>query len=260
MSGQRWSMALVLAAAVACGAKKPAEEPENSEDTASSASPASSEAPLLGGDTPASSKPAPGDDPAKKSTPCSGFDIPDLPSVISQAACEVPSAAADAKQREVKDVLEIQVVPQAAKVQAGAKVEVLVTLKNKGKADLPLDFVVDPEPHFAFEVYTIKGTRADRPSGPEPALDGPAPVRHTARVTLAAQGTARLTLAFDAVKYKWASKERAKGAVAGRGYPRDPAGPLPRGKYVLRVVTPLTGIFEGIDHEISQPRVPIEVN
>jgi hypothetical protein len=61
------------------------------------------------------------------------------------------------------------------------------------------------------------------------------------------------------VKYKWASKERAKGALPGRGYPREPGGPLPKGKYVLKVITPLTDVNEGIDHEMSQPKTPIEV-
>jgi hypothetical protein len=78
-------------------------------------------------------------------------------------------------------------------------------------------------------------------------------------VTLATQGTAKLTIPWSAVKHKWASKERAKGAIPGHGYPVEPAGPLPKGKYVIRVVTPLTGVFEGGDHEISQPRGQIAV-
>jgi hypothetical protein len=89
--------------------------------------------------------------------------------------------------------------------------------------------------------------------------NAPQPEQKIARVTIAQQGTARLTLKWDAVKYKWASKERAKGALPGHGYPREPAGPLPKGSYVLRVTTPLTGIFEGVDHEVSQPRVQIMI-
>jgi hypothetical protein len=85
------------------------------------------------------------------------------------------------------------------------------------------------------------------------------PEPKVARVTLAPLGTARLVLKWNAVKYKWASKERAKGALPGRGYPRDPAGPLAKGTYVLRVITPLTGVFEGVDHEVSQPRVQVNV-
>lgn len=45
----------------------------------------------------------------------------------------------------------------------------------------------------------------------------------------------------------------------GRGYPREPAGPLAKGKYLLRVITPLAHVDEGGEHELSQPQVPIEV-
>jgi hypothetical protein len=61
------------------------------------------------------------------------------------------------------------------------------------------------------------------------------------------------------VRHQWASKDVAKGAVPGQGYPQEAAGPLPPGKYVLRVVTPLVNVSEGIDHEVTQPRVNIEV-
>jgi hypothetical protein len=86
-----------------------------------------------------------------------------------------------------------------------------------------------------------------------------APDQKTARVTLAVQGTATLTLPWSAVKYKWVSKEKARGALPGHGYPREPAGPLPRGRYVIRVLLPLVGVFEGSDHEVSQPRTNIEI-
>ena len=75
----------------------------------------------------------------------------------------------------------------------------------------------------------------------------------------ATNGTAKLTLKWDAVKYKWASADRAKGALPGHGYPKDPAGPLKKGAYILRVITPLTGVFEGVDHDVSQPRVQVTV-
>ena len=61
------------------------------------------------------------------------------------------------------------------------------------------------------------------------------------------------------MKYKWASKDKAKGALPGRGYPREPGGTLAKGKYVLKVITPLVGVNEGSDHELSQPKTPVEV-
>jgi hypothetical protein len=60
------------------------------------------------------------------------------------------------------------------------------------------------------------------------------------------------------VKMKWAP-EKFKGTPPERGFPRAPAGPLAKGKYVVKVVTPLVGVAEGVDHEVSAPKVEIEV-
>jgi len=255
-------LALVLLLAACGGAKKDAAEPSNA-DEATSSEGGAPDMPAVGDSTPASGTPAPGDDAAKKSTPCGGFDIADLASVLSQAACEVANPNPN-EQKDLKDVLEIKVVPDSPRIAPGSTATVTVTFKNKGKGDLPLNFVVDPEPHFDFEVYTLKGNRVDAPRGNAPPLpaevaNAQAPEPKIARVTLAQQGTARLTLKWDAVKYKWASKDRAKGALPGRGYPKEKAGPIPKGTYILRVVTPLTNVFEGVDHDMSQPRVQITV-
>jgi hypothetical protein len=94
---------------------------------------------------------------------------------------------------------------------------------------------------------------------PPQATAGPSLEPSVARVTLTPGSSGRAVLTWNAVKFKWASKEKARGAVRGHGYPRDPAGPLPKGKYVLRVVTPLMGVFEGIEHSLSQPSLPIEI-
>src|SRR5271165_3560588 len=88
----------LLALAACGGGKKPADSPENADESASSES--SSEdggAGAMGGDNtppgdttpPAAGGAAPGDDKSKKSSPCGGFAIEDLSSVLSQAACEV---------------------------------------------------------------------------------------------------------------------------------------------------------------------------
>jgi hypothetical protein len=77
-------------------------------------------------------------------------------------------------------------------------------------------------------------------------------------VTLVAQGTGKLVVPWEAVRTKWAP-EKFKGTPPEMGYPRSPAGPLAKGKYRLRVVTPLTGVFEGIDKEVSAPKVEIGV-
>jgi hypothetical protein len=256
-------LSLLLALAACGGAKKDADAPGNADEAASGGEGGTDNAAAADDSTPSSSKPVAGDDSAKKPTPCGGFDIPDLASVLSQAACEVANPNPN-EQKDVKDILEVKVIPDSPRVAPGSTATVTVVFKNKGKVDLPLNFVVDPEPRFDFEVYTTKGSRADAPNGSAPPLppevaQAQAPEAKVARVTLAQQGTAKLTLKWNAVKYKWASKDRAKGALPGHGYPRDPAGPLPKGKYILRVVTPLTNVFEGMDHEVSQPRVEISV-
>jgi hypothetical protein len=256
-----------IAALAACGgAKKDADNPGNTE-TADNGEGGAGEGGALGGaasdDSTGSGPAVPGDDAQKKTSPCGGFEIADLASVLGQTSCEVPNAK-ETDEKDMKDVLEIKVVPDSPRIAPGASSTITVTFKNKGKADLPLDFTVDPEPRFDFEVYTLKGVRVDKPKGDEPSLpsevaDAPQPEPKIARVTLATQGTAKLTLTWNAVKYKWASADRAKGALPGHGYPREPAGPLKKGAYILRVITPLVGVFEGVDHEVSQPRVQITV-
>jgi hypothetical protein len=257
----RLAVLLAVALAACGGAKKDADQPGNTEEATGEAGAADIPAPA--DSTPTSSTPAPGDDSAKKATPCGGFDIPDLAAVLAQAACEVANPNTS-EQKDLKDILEIKVVPDSPRIAPGGSATVTVTFKNKGKTDLPLNFVVDPEPRFDFEVYTLKGARADAPRGNAPPLppevaNAAVPEPKVARVTLPQQGTARLTLKWNAVKYKWASKDRAKGALPGHGYPREPSGPLPKGTYILRVITPLTNVFEGVDHEASQPRVQITV-
>jgi hypothetical protein len=254
---QPWALLVVAAgtAVAGCGGKAPvAKSAENaSEDDSSSKS----------SDTPEKEATGKGEADAKdgaKGRPmkCGGFDIPDLIALLADPSCELPDGAPAPKERDLKDSLEVTVSTEA-RVAPGAHTSVRVLFRNKSKTDLPLEFVVDPEARFEFELYTPKGARADKPGGQEPLLppsvaDAPAPDKHIARITIAANGTAGATLGWDAVKTKWASKDKAKGAVPGRGYPREPAGPLPKGKYVLRVVMPLVGVFEGVDHEVSQPR------
>ncbi|MDP9037504.1 MAG: hypothetical protein M3O50_22130 [Myxococcota bacterium] len=272
------SLVLVLGLAACGGANKNADEPENTEESPP-AKPAASldptdpvavpdESAVLGSgagrEHPVAEHATIRDEGEKKAVPCSGASIPDLLAALSQAACEVPNAKAGDRQQDVKKNLDIKVMADPPRIPPGSSASFTVLFKNKGKTDLPLDFTVDPEPRFDFEVYTAKGTRVDRPGGSEPHLpaevaSAPVPIPRTARVTLAPLGTAKLVLSWTAVRYKWASKDRAKGALPGHGYPRDPAGPLPKGKYLVRVVTPLTGVTEGVDHEVSHPRVDVEV-
>jgi len=263
--------AIVAASTVplGCGAGTPsADSPENSGDDASS-SPAENPMDNSGSRTP-HAKPDPTvgvtvkDDDSKEAKPCISDDFPDLMSTLSQAACEIPGDKASDKQRDLTGRLEVTVAPDAPKVAPGAISKVTITLHNKGEKPLSLDFAVDPEPRFEFQVYTTKGSRADKPAGDAPPLppevaNAPEADKGIARITMAPNGHAKIVAPWTAVKYKWVSKDKAKGALPGRGYPTEASGPLPKGKYVLRVLMPLLNVTEGVDHEMTQPRVPIEV-
>jgi hypothetical protein len=262
---RRTYLLFLAATLAACAKTLPPDDPSTVDETA----PADGEAPppepsmLTQGD-PKVAVTVKDDMGDKKAMSCGGASIPDLAAVLAQAACEVANAKPDEPGKDLKDLLEVSVQTDSPKVSPGASSQVTITFHNKGKTVLPLDFMVDPEPRFDFEVYTLKGARVDKPSGQSPALppevqSAPVPEKGVARVTLAPNGTAKLTESWTAVKYKWASKDKAKGAVPGRGYPREPAAPLAKGKYVLRVITPLVGVTEGSDHELSQPRTQVEI-
>ena len=190
---------MLLALAAACGgAKKDADAPANTEDSASGGDGGTAHAGRAGRLDPLLRQARRRATTRRRSPrPCGGFDIPDLASVLSQAACEVDNPNPN-EQKDVKDLLEIKVVPDSPRIAPGSTATVTVTFKNKGKGDLPLNFVVDPEPRFDFEVYTLKGARVDAPKGNAPALppevaNAPAPEPKVARITLAQQGTAKLT-------------------------------------------------------------------
>jgi hypothetical protein len=270
----------VLLALAACMNTPPPQEPENDESSEKSDKKGKDKAdPMVGAADESSlgagaGKAAYGpqaehatikDDSERKAAPCGGPKIADLLAVVAQTSCEVPKATPEnLPQRDIKAALDIQVTTDAARVAPGARANLTVVLTNKGAVELPLDFVADPEPHFEVEAFTPKGARADKPAGNEPALpatggDQSPPDRTISRVTLAPKGTAKFVIPWDAVKYKWASADKAKGALPGQHFPREVAGPLPKGKYVVRVVMPLVGVAEGTDHELSQPRTPVEV-
>jgi hypothetical protein len=256
---------LALLTASCGGSKKPAEEAENATDEGDEAgAPAADMPPADSTLSPPTSSAKVGGGDEKPASPCAGFDV-DLAKVLAQASCVIPNAGPSDKARDTKGILDVKVSLNAVKVAPGGHVDVTVTFANKSKGDLPLDFVVDPEPRFEIQVFDKNGRQVDAPAGPEPSLpsdvaNATVPDKQTARATIVVAGSGRVTIPWDAVKKKWAPKDKAKGAIPGRGYPTVPGGPLPKGQYTLKVVTPLTGIFEGVDHEVSQPRIPINVS
>jgi hypothetical protein len=194
---------------------------------------------------------------------CSGYDIDEVSRLLEKSACEMPPDAKEPKAMPVKDRLDIKVQTSAPKVASGQHVDILVTFTNKLKTPQALYFTVDPLPRFEIEAYDAKTKRVDMPAGQPPPLPEGVPPRvpgeaKTARVTLAPSGSARLHLGWDAVKTKWAP-DKVRGTPPEKGYPRVPAGGLPKGKYTLKVVMPMLGIEEGGEHNVTSPKVPIEV-
>jgi hypothetical protein len=236
----------------ACGSNKPAVTGTSEGD---------------GGDTGDGGESASGDTDggAEKKDECVGFDIANLEDMLTKSSCEESNVKPDSIQPvDLKGKLEVTLSASPMKSAPGGKVDLLVTFANKSKDPLILHFRIDPVARFETEVYEQKkGKRADLPTGPAPAppkgqSQPPASEVKSARITLAPNGTARARVPWDAVKMKWAP-EKVRGTPSERGFPRGPAGPLPKGKYNVKVQTPLIGVSEGVDHDMSSPKVEIEI-
>jgi len=250
------SVACLALALVACGGepKKPVESAENDGEDRRTGGMSES------ADKPAPTSTAAASEDAPKKDECIGFEIDDLEALLNKAACEVKSGG---EAKDLKGKLEIRVAPMPPHAKGGEKVDVIVMFVNKTKETLPLFFTIDPTPRFEIEVYDAKNKRVDMPAGnPPPPPKGvsvpPAAEAKTARVTLAANGTAKVHVPYVAAKMKWAP-EKVRSTPPERGYPRAPSGPLGKGKYSLRVVTPLAFVVEGMDKEISAPKAPFQV-
>lgn len=245
--------ALCLLAAGCGGGKTPADEPrhedEMSRDTHDDA----------GATTPAAEAPPP-----PKKDVCTAFDIANLEDVLAKSECEVADAKPDVLENvDLKGKLEVTLTAAPTKTKPGGQVDLQVTFTNKSQAPLPLSFRIDPVARFEVETFDAKKKRADMPSGSPPpppkghAAPPPGDTR-VARITILPAGFARVRIPWQASRMKWAP-DQVRGTAVEKGYPRKPAGPLPRGKYQVKIVTPLIGVFEGGEHEVSAPKVEIEV-
>ena len=240
-----------------CGGGKPAEVATGSSDGGADKSDRSDETP---GGGPATD----GGAPAEKKDECVGFDIGNLEDMLLKSSCEEPSTKPDSiAPVDLKGKLEVKLSASPTKSTGGGKVDLLVSFVNKSKEPLILHFRLDPVPRFELEVYDVKGKRSDLPTGPTPpppkgATQPPPSEAKSARITIAPNGSARARMPWDAVKMKWAP-EKYRGTPPERGFPRAPAGPLAKGKYMVKVMTPLVGVSEGVDHEMTAPKVEIEI-
>ena len=250
---------LVLGLGAGCGNGKPADSATSTSDAGEDGGAGGDESASGGADGGANGASG------EKKDECVGFDIGNLEDLLLKNACEEPNVKPDSMQPvDLKGKLEVSVSASPTRSAGGGKVDLLVTFANKSKEPLVLHFKIDPVPRFEIEVYdTKKSKRADVPTGPTPpppkgATQPPPSEAKSARVTIAPNGSARARMPWEAVKMKWAP-EKYRGTPPERGYPRAAAGPLPKGKYLVKVLTPLVGVSEGVDHEMSAPKVEIEV-
>jgi hypothetical protein len=251
------TLAVMLVSLPACSAKK-----KNAEDPSTKNADVSGDGTAKGDEADAGAGESADAGEAKKDE-CIGFDIANMADLLSKSACEETKKPDSFEPVDLKGKLDVVASSVPTKVAPGAKAELLVTFTNKTKSDLTLHFRIDPLPRFETETYDKKGKRADMPAGdPPPPPKGvsmPEPSEpKSARMTIAANGTARMHVPWEAVKMKWAP-DKVRGSIAEKGYPRVPAGSLRNGKYSVKIVTPLVGVFEGVDHEVSAPKVEIEV-
>lgn len=195
---------------------------------------------------------------------CQGFSISNLEELLGKSDCETTDSPTSLPNPDLKGKLEVTLTASPTKAAPGGKIDLQVNFTNKTKEPMALHFRIDPLARFETEAYDAKTKkRVDMPAGnPPPPPKGhsaPPPVDpKVARVTLAANGSASVRVPWEAVKMKWAP-EKVRGTAAEKGFPRSPAGPLPKGKYQVKLVTPLIGVFEGGDHEVSAPKVDVEV-
>jgi hypothetical protein len=191
---------------------------------------------------------------ASKEAACTSDDFEALEDALKQ--CEAKMPRSGDVPSNMRDKLDVRVTSGTPSITPGGRADLTLTLKNKSNEPLPLYFTGDPTPRFEIEAVDAKGRRVDLPTG-KPPKTPVVPTREVkaARITLAPGGTARVRIPWDAVKTRWAP-EKAK-TWEGRGYPRAAAGPLGTGKYTLRVVVPLVGVFE--KGELDVPKVPMEV-
>lgn len=254
---------LCLVGLVACGGgKKPAEDASgkstasaDSQDGSGDDAKTASE----GGEKKEGDK-----DGAPKKDDCVGFDIASLDDALLKSACEVPNATPGAvPNADLKGKVEVSVSSSPTRVAPGGKADLLVSFVNKTKDPITLSFRIDPTPRFDVEVYDKKNKRVDMPAGQPPSppkghTPPPSADPKVAKVTIAPNGSARQRVPWEAVRMAWAP-EKVRGWPVERGYPRKAAGPLPKGKYTVKVATPLVGVMEGVEHEVSAPKVEIEI-
>ncbi len=173
---------------------------------------------------------------------CIASAVDEVANFFTKSDCDAdPEGASDMGGR-----LKVKVLASTPLIAPGGRVDLKITITNESSDKVPVYFKLDPKPHFEVEATDARGKRVDTPSGKAPKTakkeEGAA---RTGRITLMPGGTIKAAVTWDALKHKY-----VKDGVV-------PAGPLPLGKYTLKVVTPLAG-FRDVN-EFGRPTTPIEV-
>lgn len=189
--------------------------------------------------TPNSGTPSP-----VKEAACSGGDFDALDDVLRR--CEAPMPQPSELPSGIADKLQIRVRANAPSVERSGRLELTLTLQNVSNEPLTLYFSGAPSPRFDVEAIDAKGRRVDVPKGKPPPWPKGTEAQHTsvraARVTLSPGTSGTIVIPWRAVTYRWAPDLAT--SWEGRGYPRAASGPLAKGRYTLRFVVPLLGVFE----------------
>lgn len=237
---------LVLSASVlGCGSAKP----KNIEMV-----PIGTNAPDINGESyPTNKAPPVADNGQPKGCPVN--DTEEIADWLKNDKCKIPASEAD-RTPGLNEKLEWKLTASTPEISAGGRVDLVLSVKNKSSETVSLVFTVDG-PGFFVQTFDAKGKRVGQPSGkPKPPTgvtvedDG----ARTVKLVVGSGGTLKTKLYFDAVKLRWAP-EKIEGSFTTSGtFPTVSAGPLPPGKYLVRIASSLNGVSEE-----SLPRVPIQV-
>lgn len=190
-----------------------------------------------------------------KTGECSGARFDNLYLTLTNDACKVDPK--NEPNQDLKNDLEIRVNPSALQIAPGGKVDLLVLFKNKSAHTMPLFFAMDPVPRFEVDALDKKGRPAGLPPGKAPRQPNRA-TKTFARVFLAAGGVAKMKVSWTASNMRWAPELLKGGPIPDLGFPKAPAKPLARGRYTVRVLTPLAFVTDS-DKDLIQPKIGIEV-
>lgn len=194
---------------------------------------------------------------APRDPACTGAELDATDELLRR--CETPLPRASEVPSAMRSKVDVRLSSSTPSTSPGGRVDLSLTFRNTTSAALSLYFVGTDGPRFAVEAFDKAGRRVDRPTSKPPAIKKSAQPKRDPkayRLTLSAGGVARVRLAWDAQKARWAPERL--GTWDGRGpYPTAPAGILGTGRYVLRVAIPLLGYAT---RDADMPKTTIDVS